>query len=111
MRLLKETVHKAILQTDRAQAFASLRSKLAELHVPIEEEDEVRGKITARCLTSAMNMIFWRCWSDRLLFEVREIDATRTRVSVYAIPNLLRFKVGQNEKIVELKALISRLFS
>ena len=111
MRLLKETVHRAILQTDRAQAFASLRSKLAELHIPIAEEDRIRGEIVARCLTNVMDMICWRCWSDKLVFEVKEIEKTKTRINVYAVPNLLRLKVGQNEKIVELKELISRLFT
>ena len=111
MHLLKEIVHTASLQTDRAQAVASLRAKLAELHIPVEEEDRAKGEIVARCLTNAMNMIFWRCWSGGLLFEVRGIDETKTQISVFAISNLLRFKVGHNEKIIELQDLISHLFA
>ena len=64
----------------------------------------------ARCLTSAANTILWRCWSDKLLFEVKGIDATNTQIGVYAVPNLLRFKVKQREKTIELKELVSRLF-
>jgi len=111
MHLLREVVHKTTLQSDPATAFASLRSKLAELQIHVEKEDKDRGEIVARCLTSAVNTILWRCWSDKLLFEVKGIDATKTQIGVYAVPNLLRFKVEQSEKTIELKELVSRLFT
>jgi hypothetical protein len=111
MHLLKEAVHKTTLQSDPATAFVSLRSKLAELHIHVEKEDKDRGEIVARCLTSAVNTILWRCWSDKLLFKVKGIDATKTKICVYAVPNLLRFQVEQSEKTIELKELVSRLFT
>ena len=111
MHLLKELVHRTTLWTDREKAFSSLCSRLADLHIPVEKEDKVSGEIVAQCLTTTMNAVLWRCWSDKLLLEVREIDEERTQINVFAIPNLLRFKVGQHEKTVDLEALFSRLFT
>jgi hypothetical protein len=75
-------------------------------------EDQARGLVVARCLTLAANWILWRARSDELLFEVKEMDPTNTDVKVYALPNLLRYKVRKNEKVLdweELKRLVGRL--
>lgn len=109
MHPLKEAVHEATVHKNCAETFASLCSKLTELRIPIEEKDEASGEIVARCLTNAVNMGFWRCWSDSLLFQISEIGETETRVNVYALPNLLRSSVGRNERIVEVKELVSEV--
>jgi hypothetical protein len=54
----------------------------------------------------------WRAWSDKLLFELKEIGPAKTEVKAYAIPNLLRYKVRKNEKPLdpgELTRLVGRL--
>lgn len=106
---LREIVHTATLQHDYAATFASLLLKLKESHIEVETKDEAKGIIVARCLTLVVDC-FWRAWSDKLLLQVKRIDATATQVQVYAIPNLLRFKVGKNEEAIGRTKLIGQIF-
>ncbi len=109
---LREHVHTTNVQRDYATTFASLLSKLKKSNIDVEMEDKVRGTIVARCLALIVNRIFWRAWGDKLVFEVKEIDAATTQVSVYAIPNLFILKVGNNEKVIDwgdLKRLVAGL--
>ena len=109
MHLLREVVHRTTIQRDYATAFSSLLSKLKELNVQIETENSATGEIVTRCLTRVVDGLLWRCWSDKLIFEVKGIDADNTRLKVYAIPNLFRFKVAQNEKPMDLTQFLSQL--
>ena len=107
---LRELVHSATLHCEYATAFASLVSKLAESKIDVAREDKDRGEIVARCLTCPVNVILWRCWSDKLVFEVKQIDTATTQVRIYAAPNLFRFRASKHEKTFELRELVSRLF-
>lgn len=106
---LRELVHSATLHCDYATAFASLTSKLAELKIDVAREDKDSGEIVARCLTCPVNVIFWRCWSDKLVFEIKRIDSAKTQVKIYAVPNLFRYRTHRDEETVELRELVSRL--
>jgi hypothetical protein len=78
----------------------------------VEMEDQARGVVVARCLTLVGNWILWRAWSDKLLFQIKEIGPNETQVKVYAIPNLLRYEAGKDEKVLErgeLERLVTRL--
>src|SRR5579864_4743106 len=97
MYLLKESVGTVMYRFDDATTFDSLVSKLEELHIPIEKQDKRSGEIVVRCLSDSMNMIAWRCWSDKLVFEVKPISEGSTRVTVFAIPNLFRIRVKSDE--------------
>jgi hypothetical protein len=107
---LRELVHTATLHCDCATAFASLVSKLAEAKIDVARKDKDRGEIVVRCLTCPVNVILWRCWSDKLVFEVKQIDTATTQVKIYAVPNLIRYRASKHEETFELRELISQLF-
>jgi hypothetical protein len=107
---LRELVHSATLHCDNATAFASLVSKLAEAKIDVAREDKDRGEIVAQCLTYPVNVILWRCWSDKLIFELKQIDTATTQVKIYAVPNLFRYRASKHEKTFELRELVSQLF-
>ena len=69
--------------------------KLTQLHIDIEKEDMDKGEIVARCLTVPMKTIFWRCWSDRLVCEIKRLGVNDTQVRVFTVPNLFRMKIGE----------------
>jgi hypothetical protein len=110
MLRLRENAHETVLRTDYARTFRSLLLKLSELQIGVEKEDTDKGTITARCLIGPINMVLWRCWNDRIVFEIKRIDAANTRVRVFTVPNLFRFKVEKNERPIELNDLVSQLF-
>jgi hypothetical protein len=110
MFMLKENAHEIVLGTDYATTFRSLRLRLSELHIGVEKEDMDKGTITAQCLTGPIKMVLWRCWNDRIVFEIKRIDAANTRVRVFTVPNLFRFKVEKNERPIEVNDLVCRLF-
>jgi hypothetical protein len=107
---LRELVHSGTLDSDYTTTFASLLSKLAELKIDVAREDKRRGEIVATCLTCQANVLFWRCWSDRLVLDVKRIDAAKTQVNIYAIPNLFRYRTDTDEESIELRELVSQLF-
>jgi hypothetical protein len=107
---LKELVRKSTLDRDYRSTLASLLSKLGELHIDVTKKDEAAGEIVAQCLTSLAATPFWHGWSDKLLFKIRRIDAFKTEVELYAIPNLFRYRTNKNERVIEVNELASRLF-
>jgi hypothetical protein len=106
---LKQLVHSATFNCDYATTFASLASRLAELKIDVVKKDKDSGEIVARCLTSPVNVILWRCWSDKLVFVVKRVDTAKTHVKIYAVPNLFRYRTRRDEETVELRELISQL--
>jgi len=58
-----------------------------------------------------LNVGLWRCWSDKLVFEIRRVEAVKTQVETYAVPNLFRFRTNKNEEAIEVKKLASQLFT
>jgi len=110
MYLLREIVHKATINKGYAEVFTSLLSKLAESNIGIDKQDVNHGEIVARCLTLSANLVLWRCWSDRLLFNMKELDAANTEVTIYSIPNLFRLNLKPDEKTTDLTKLVWELF-
>jgi hypothetical protein len=106
---LKELVHTATLNSDYATTFESLASKLAELKIDVVKKDTASGEIVARCLTCPVNIILWRCCSDKLVFVIKRIDIATTNVKIYVVANLFRFRTRKDEETVELRELISQL--
>ena len=109
MRFLEEVVHRATSECDRATTFSSLVEGLKELNVHIETENPRTGEIVTRCLTRFVTLFFWRCWSDKLIFAVTEHHPTGSRITISAVPNLLRFRIAGGERPIELSQLLSRL--
>jgi hypothetical protein len=107
---LRELVHSGTLHSDYTATFASLLSKLAELKIDVAREDKRRGEIVARCLTCPVNVLLWRCWSDKLVLEVKRIDAAKTQLNIYAVPNLFRYRTYRDEGTIKLRELVSQLF-
>jgi hypothetical protein len=90
-------------------AYGALLMRLNELQLPVETADEREGRIVVRCLTSVVNAGVWRCWSDKLLFDVKEVDSKTSSISVSAIPNLLRTSIKPGETVVDAQTLVSQL--
>jgi hypothetical protein len=109
MYLLKQPVSTITYQFNFDATFKGLISRLRELQIDVLQSDEDKGEIVARCLSSAMNMIVWRCWSDKILFELKKEGPDKTRVDISALPNLFRIKVRKNERVVDLDKLVSQL--
>ena len=109
MPLLKELVGTLEFRQDYTSTFATLTSKLRDLHIDVEQESPLTGNITARCLSVVTNMLVWRCWSDRLILEVRSVGDNRTEVHLYAVPNLLRIRLRKGERPVDLGTVLSAL--
>jgi hypothetical protein len=107
---LRELVHKIVINNDYPTTFASLLSKLNELHIDVAKEDKDAGQIVARCLTGMANLLVWRSWSDKLVFEILRVDSAKTQVKIYLVPNLFRFRIKKNEQVIEVKTLTSKLF-
>jgi hypothetical protein len=108
---LKKLLRTVTYQSDLITTFAALLNRLRDLHIDVEKEDQDKREIVALCLGLCMNMILWRCWSDKLLFEVKKLDHNSTSVSIYAIPNLFRVIVGEDETVTNLNDLVSKLVS
>lgn len=106
---LREHVSTFTFPLDRAGTYALLLSKLRSLGLDVVDASEERGEITFRCLAMPFNMVLWRCWSDKVLLQVRTPERARTQVGMYAIPNLLRIWVRRGEEVVDLKVLATRL--
>ena len=109
MYALKALVRTIACQTDSDTAFTKLLSTLRILGVEVEYENRAAGEVVARCLSMFLNFVLWRCWSDKLLFELKSGDGVRTNVNVYVIPNLMRIKVGKDEKLTDLDDLVAHL--
>ena len=110
MYLLREIVHKTTVHKAYAEAFTSLLLKLGESDIDVDKQDMNHGEIVARCLTLSANLVLWRCWNDRLLFNMKELDAANTEVTIYSIPNLFRLNLKPDEKTTDLTKLVSELF-
>lgn len=109
MYALKARIHKIVCQSDPEATFAKLVSGLRKQRVEIKYENRETGRVAVRCLSVFTDFALWRCWSDELLFEVEGEDGSRTSVSLYAIPNLMRIKVGKNETPIDLGEFVTRL--
>jgi len=54
-------------------------------------------------------MFLWRCWSDKLLFELKDSDDQGTSVKIHAIPNLFKIWVPAGEKLRDLDKVVAQL--
>jgi hypothetical protein len=54
-------------------------------------------------------MVVWRCWSDKLLFEVTDTGIGNTTIGVYALPSLFRLGVRRGERVVRPGEVIAAL--
>ena len=109
MNLLREPIGTIVFASDYYTAYEKLLNKLQEMHFEVQTQNKSKGKIVVFCLSNLFNMILWRCWSDKLIFNVYSVDENRTEVNIYAVPNLFRIKVKKGEKLVDLEGLLSQL--
>ena len=103
------TIHVGVItfHSDLASTLASLAARLKELGIPVA--DRGSGELLARCITLPLNMIVWRCWSEKLIFRAKKFTEDETRVEVYAIPNFFRLGVPKNEAVIDIHKLLSQL--
>jgi hypothetical protein len=53
------------------------------------------------------NLLLWRCWSVKLVFDVRTGEDGGATVNVYAVPNLLRVSVAKSEKVTDVSSIVA----
>jgi hypothetical protein len=109
MYLLKEEIRTIPCPRDFAATYDLLLSKLEDLHLPVEKADQNKGIVLATCISRLINTGFWRCWSDKILFEIKEVSPTVSSIIVYGIPNLLKMRVKPGETVRDLDAMMSNL--
>lgn len=109
MAWIEEQIGTVSYPGDRSTAFAAIIRKLERLKLPIEQKNEQEGTIVVRCLSRAMDVVLWRCWSDKLHIRLTERDDGRTDVRLAAIPNLFRLSVRKDEREVKLYPLLEEL--
>jgi hypothetical protein len=107
--MLREHVDSFIRDGRPAEVFEGLISILDGHGYAIVSKDRDKGVIVIRYLALAMNMLLWRCWSDKVMIRTTTDSPNKTRVDVYAIPNMFRVKVGKNEGEQKMGELLDRL--
>jgi hypothetical protein len=109
MFLLKEQLGTIKCAHDPITTYDLLLRTLHDLPLPIERADQSKGVILVACFSLLLNIGFWRCWSDRVLLEIKEDGLSESSVKAYGIPNLLRFRAKTRAPAFDLKRLITEL--
>lgn len=109
MSILREPIDTITYRNKYEETYEDLMSKLNELHIEIGRHDKKKGEIVVRFLAKIFDMLIWQCWSDKLIFEIKEVDENRTKVSIFAVPNLFRIKIKKGEKVADPHKLVSQL--
>ena len=109
MYFLKEPIASLIFPSGYSNTYDAVLAKLKEMHFEIKTQNRDRGEIVIYCLTNLINMILWRCWADKLLFEVKQIEKNKTKVDIFGLPNLFRIKVKKGEALTDINKVLSRL--
>jgi hypothetical protein len=109
MALLKEHIGTLTYPGDRATAFVAVMRKLERLQLPVEKKNERDGTILVRCLARPLDLLLWRCWSDKVLIQLTEDGERRTSIRLDAIPNLFRVRTGKHESEIKLDGLLEEL--
>jgi hypothetical protein len=109
MYLLREPVGTITYDEPYDRAYESLLARLRDLPLTVVTANKRNGEVVVRCLCGLKNYILWRCWSDKLLFRMRNVAPATTRVEVYAIPNFLRFTVRRGETVSDPLLVVRRL--
>lgn len=97
--VLRELVGSFTLNADGDAAFDELVSAIKAAGLPVQHANKLKREVVIRCLTRPISLLLWRSWTDKLLFTVAAGKSGRTRVNVYAIPNLLKVKRARNEDV------------
>ena len=58
----------------------------------VQTQNKSKGKIVVLCVSNLINIFLWRCWSDKLIFDFTLVDENRTKVNIFAVPNLFRIR-------------------
>ena len=75
----------------RDETFDRLVTKLSELGFEIVRQDRTNFEIVAHGFCLLNSRILWRSYADKLFIQLIESEG-RTRVEVFAIPNVLTQK-------------------
>lgn len=108
MSFLKEPIGSAIYNKKYVDTYDEILSKINKLEIEVERYDEKKGEIVAHCLVKTFDVLLRRSWSEKLLFQVKEVGENRTKVDVFAIINLFRIKKGKKgQKAVDINEIKS----
>lgn len=107
--MIKEHIDSFMRKGLPAEVFEKLISVMERHKHIIVDRDKDKGMITIRYLTLTVNAIVWRCWSEKIMVKVGNGGHGKTKVDVYAIPNLFRIKVKRKEKEQNINELLGQL--
>lgn len=107
--MLREHVDSFLREGQPSEVFEGLVTILDKHGYAIEKKDTDKGVIVIRYLTLAVNMLLWRCWSDKVLVKTEASGHGKTRVDVYEIPNMFRIKVRKGEQVRNINELLGQL--
>ena len=96
-------------QGDPQTVMVRLVAALQERGLPIDKQDREGGEVIARCFMLCANWGLWRCWSDKLRFNVTGGGAKSTTLEISALPNLFRWRLRDGEAACDAKSLIGAL--
>ena len=43
-------------------------------------------------------MIFWQCYCDKLVLNIKQIDKNKTRIEIFPVPYLFHIKIKKGDK-------------
>jgi hypothetical protein len=98
MNLLRELVGTIDYPQSAEASFAAVLATLERLDLFVLETDREARMIRVKCLLDVMNILVWRCWGDKVLIKLVQTDQSKTRISLYGIPNLFRIRTFPPER-------------
>jgi len=109
MHFLRQPISTIPFKSDHNSTYETLLEKLQEMGLEVVRKNKITGEIVIRCLSILFNMVFWKSYGDKLLFQVKETGKNETKVEIFGIPNLFKIKVRKGEKLEDLDKLVTQL--
>jgi hypothetical protein len=109
MNFLKEPLRTLSFPAGFSDTYDALLEKLKAMNFGIRMQDKQSGEITINCLCKMFDVVFWRCWANRLHFKVSQIEESKTEVEIYGLPDFFRIRVKKREKLTDINKLSAQL--
>ena len=79
------------------------------MKLEVKQNDKENGLIVVHCLYKVVSLLFWKCFGEELLIEIKSNQKNETQVCVFMVPNFFRLKVGKGERLTNLTELLSEI--
>lgn len=99
--LVRNLLTEFYVAADLDTTFQTVLSKLAQMGLDVAHTDQNSGHIVVKYLTLLVDMLLYRCYSDRVLIEVRQLKPGECLVKVFALPAWNRVGLKRGETLRE----------